>query len=172
MSAPGGRAHRAAGRDHPGDQRRHWRERRDSRGPRDGGERGAETCVIVGAPDRVAAAKARVLELLAAKAAGIGGAAGVVPAAGYPLPARGYPFGEGAYPGEGAYQTPPFPPYAHVPLSRLGAVQAHHYPGYHPGMVAAIHTTGEFAPPPAPPGAAPPPEISRGEGVPPPPPPG
>ena len=97
-----------------------------------------------------------------------------MPAAGYPLPARGYPFGEGAYPGEGAYQTPPFPPYAHVPLSRLGAVQAHHYPGYHPGMVAAIHTTGEFAPPPPPPppGAAPPPEISRGEGVPPPPPPG
>ena len=135
-------------------------------GPRDGGERGAETCVIVGARDRVAAAKARVLELLAAKAAGIGGAAGVVPAGGYPPPARGYPFGEGAY------QTPPFPPYAHVPLSRLGAVQAYHYPGYHPGMVAAIHTAGEFAPPPAPPGAAPPPEISRGEGVPPPPPPG
>ena len=158
-------------------------------GERDAGERGGEVCVIVGAPDSVAAAKAWVLELLAAKAAGVaagGGYGGYPPGGqphpvGYPFPTPpGYPYPYFPGPGHGAYPAPPLPPtqqpHAHVPLSQLGAVHAHHHPEYHPGMVAATAASGEFVPPPAPPGEfappPPPPEIPRGEGVPPPPPPG
>jgi rRNA processing protein Krr1/Pno1 len=158
-------------------------------GERDAGERGGEVCVIVGAPDRVAAAKAWVLELLAAKAAGMvaGGGYGGYPPGGQPHPVGypfatppGYPYPYFPGPGIGAYPAPPLPPtqqpHAHVTLSQLGAVHAHHHLGYHPGMVAATPASGEFAPPPPPPGEfappPPPPEIPRGEGVSQPPPPG
>ena len=136
-----------------------------SRGPRDGGERGRRRASSSARPDRVAAAKARVLELLAAKAAGIGERRGSCPrggifrgsgerrgraAAGVPSPGERVPVRGGRVPGRARTKPPPFPPYAHVPLSRLGAVQAAPLPGVPPGDGGGDPHDGEFAPPSGP----------------------